>query len=742
MESLSQDFPEDITYNIIYNPTEFIDQSLQQLSNTIYKATFLVVIVIFLFLKTWRASIIPLITIPISLIGTFAFMALLGFSINNLTLFGLILAVGIVVDDAIIVVEGVERHISRGLSPRAAARRTMDEVGSALVAIALVLSSVFIPVAFLSGISGEFYRQFTLTIVVATLISAFSSLTLIPALCALLLSKREQALESENRGIGTSVKRFFVLFDEGFSWLRKRYADSVAFLLSRVTMMVCIYGVLICATLWGFTRVPTGFIPAQDQGYFVALIQLPAGASLSRTDDVIHKAEQAMLETPGVSHAVSLVGFSVETLTAASNTGTIYAVTEPFHIRQRKGLSDDIILANLRTRLSQIQEAFIAVFPPPSVRGMGDLGGFTLQIQDREGRGIDILQQGANALAAAANNMPGLTSVYTPFSSNTPQLFVDVDRVKAEILDVPVESVFEALEVYLGSSYVNDFNLFGRTYRVIAQADAPFRVDTDDISHLRTRSNSGAIVPLGSIVDFREISGPDRVPRYNLLPSAQINGDIKRGYSTGYAIRSIEQLADTVLPEGISFEWTGLAYQQKGAENIWVIIFPLSVLFVFLTLAALYESWSLPLAIILVLPMCLSSALAGIAAWGFDNNILTQIGFIVLIGLAGKNAILIVEYARTMERDGKTRIEAAIEASRLRLRPILMTSFAFIFGVLPLLFASGEGAEMRQALGTVVFSGMIGVTFFGLLFTPVFYVMIRALVERFETVKQQRALAS
>ena len=732
MEDLSKDFPKGLEYRMIYNPTEFIEKSIQELSSAIFQAIFLVVLVILLFLQTWRAAIIPLVTIPISLIGTFSVMAVFGFSINNLTLFGLVLAVGIVVDDAIVVVESVERNIAKGMSARDAARRTMDEVGVALIAIALVLSSVFIPVAFVSGISGEFYRQFSLTIAVATIISAFNALTLSPALCALLLSKRDPKSASANNLFNSVLKRFFGYFNLAFDWLRERYALTLHHIMRRNVAMVSIYIALIFLTIWGFMRVPTGFIPAQDQGYFVALVRLPDGASFNRTEEVMHQAERIILDTPGLSHAVSFVGLSVETMTIASNAGTIFAVTEPVEERQRKGLNGDVVLADLRARLSQIQEGVIAIFPPPPVRGMGNLGGFSLQIQDRRGRGIEVLQQAVDRLVVAANSEPSLTSVYTPFSSNTPQLFIDVDRVKARMLDVPIENVFETLEVYLGSSYVNDFNFLGRAYRVIAQADAPFRMDVDDIRRLRTLSDKDAVVPLGSIVNIREIAGPERIARYNLYQSAQINGDTVPGFSTGQAIRKMEELAQRDLPDGISFEWTGLAYQQILAGNTAIFIFPLSVLFVFLTLAALYESWSLPLAIILIVPMCLSSSIAGVALRGLDNNILTQIGFIVLVGLASKNAILIVEFARAIERQGKTRFEAAVEASRLRLRPILMTSLAFIFGILPLLFASGEGAEMRQALGTAVFGGMLGVTIFGLLFTPVFYVMIRAVAMRSE----------
>jgi HAE1 family hydrophobic/amphiphilic exporter-1 len=730
MAELAKEFPDGLEYSIMYDPTEFIDESIKELYTTIFQATALVVLVILVFLQSWRASVIPLVTIPISLIGTFAFMAAFGFSINNLTLFGLVLAVGIVVDDAIVVVENIERNVAGGMSAREAARKTMDEVGTALIAIALVLSSVFIPVAFLEGMTGAFYRQFALTIAVATIISAFNALTLSPALGALLLGKRDSGRRSLRYSLSGAQSYLFVQFNKGFFWLQERYVQLVARVTQHSMAMVCIYLILIALTIFAFVRVPSGFIPPQDQGYLLGLVNLPEGASRARAEAVVRRAEQIVLETPGLDHAVSFVGLAAETRTIASNKAAIFAMLEPFDERNRKELDDSAILNDLRTRLSAIQEAFIAVFPPPTVRGLGTVGGYSLRVEDRGGRGLATLQEAAFAWVEAANQTPGLTSVYTSYTSNTPQLYVDIDRIKAEMLDVPIENVFEALEVYMGASYVNDFNRFGRIYRVIAQAEAPYRLDLEDISQLRTRSNSGAMVPLGSFVDFKEISGPDRVPRYNLYPTIEINGDTQAGYSTGQAISLMEELADNLLPDGITFEWTEMAYQQVRASNTVLFIFPLSVLFVFLALAALYESWSLPFAIILIVPMCLSSAIGGIMLLGMDNNILTQIGFIVLIGLASKNAILIVEFARANERAGKNRFEAAKEACRLRLRPILMTSFAFIFGVSPLLFASGAGYEMRQALGTTVFFGMLGVTIFGLLFTPVFYVMIRGFTDR------------
>ncbi len=723
MQGLAGEFPKGLEYQIIYNPTEFIAQSVDELMITILEAVILVVLVVLLFLQSWRAALIPILAIPVSLIGTFAVMAVFGFSINNLTLFGLVLAVGIVVDDAIVVVENVERNLAMGLSPKEAARRTMDEVGGALIAIAVVLAAVFIPTAFLEGISGQFYRQFALTIAVATAISAFNSLTLSPALCGILLKPHNANADKS----GGPLTWFFSRFNRGFDWLSARYGASVARVSKRGAIMLSIYAGLIGLTVWGFGQVPTGFIPTQDKGYFITAIQLPDGASLDRTTEVVERAEQLILDTPGVLHTATFAGFSGATRTISSNTGAIFATLAPYDERAELGVTGESVLAELRARMGQIQDAFILVFPPPPVEGIGTAGGFSMRVQDREARGRHTLEQSTQALVQAANQHEALTSVYTPYSGNTPQLFVDVDRARAQMLNVPVANVFETLEVYLGSSYVNDFNLFSRTYQVTAQADAPFRLSRDDIANLRTRSRDGAMVPLGSLVTFSDIAGPDRVPRYNLYPTTEINGDIAPGFSSGQAIEAMERLAEETLPDGIGFEWTDLAYQQTQEGDTAIYIFMLAVLFVFLALAAQYESWSLPFAIILIVPMCLLSAIGGVAFRGMDNNILTQIGFVVLVGLASKNAILIVEFARALERQGRDRFEAAIEACRLRLRPILMTSFAFILGVVPLMIASGAGAEMRQALGTAVFFGMLGVTFFGLLFTPVFYVVIRGL---------------
>ncbi|MEM7224082.1 MAG: multidrug efflux RND transporter permease subunit [Pseudomonadota bacterium] len=726
MAQLAQDFPPGLEYRINYDPTQFIAESIRALIVTIFEAVALVVLVVVVFLQTWRASIIPILAIPISLIGTFAFMAAFGYSINNLTLFGLVLAVGIVVDDAIVVVENVERNLRDGLAPRDAARKTMEEVGGALVSISLVLIAVFLPAAFLGGLPGQFYRQFAVSIAVATLISAFVSLTLSPALSALLLKPHRA---STGR---SPLNWFFGRFEAGFQALRRGYVAMVGRLLKGRWPMAALYAGLIALTVFAFTQVPAGFIPRQDQGVLITSIQLPDGASLGRTDHVVRDAQRIILDTPGVSHTAAFAGMSGATRTDASNAGGIFIVLEPFEVRDAKGLDSNQVLAELRRRLGAIQEAFIAVFPPPPVRGIGTTGGFRMMVQDRRGRGTEVLQAATDDLVAAARSQPGIASVYTPFRSATPQLYLEVDRTKAEMLDVPLDSLFEALEIYLGSTYVNDFNLFGRTYRVTAQADSPHRLTAEDIARLRTRSADGASVPLGSVVDFVDISGPNRVPRYNLYPAAEIDGATQPHFSSGQAIALMERLADQVLPEGLSYEWTDLAYQQIQAGDTALLIFPLAVLFVFLVLAALYESWSLPLAIILIVPMCLLSAVGGLILRQMDNNILSQIGFIVLVGLASKNAILIVEFARQLETRGLDRVAAAAEACRLRLRPILMTSFAFILGVVPLLLASGAGAEMRQSLGTAVFFGMLGVTLFGLLFTPVFYVLIRGLTRRRE----------
>jgi hydrophobe/amphiphile efflux-1 (HAE1) family protein len=726
MSELSAGFPQGLRYDIVYNPTEFIAESVRELIKTIFEAVGLVVIVVILFLQTWRASIIPIVAIPVSLIGTFAVLAAAGFSLNNLTLFGLVLAIGIVVDDAIVVVENVERNLRLGMSPKEAAHRTMDEVGTALIAIALVLSAVFIPSAFIPGISGQFFRQFAVTIATATIISAFVSLTLSPALCALLFKAHEEHAP-EGAAITRPIRAFFRGFNAVFDKLASFYGGLTGRLTRIAVLMMVVYAGLIGLTGLEFMRSPTGFIPQVDQGYLITVISLPPGASLARTDEVVRRATKIILETEGVIHAVPFAGLDGPTFTNAPNSGTIFSALSPFAERAPKGLSADRILASLRQRLGAIQEAFIITIPPPPVRGIGNAGGFKMMVQDKRGRGLAALDAATQEMVGAANQTPGLVGVFSLFSTRTPKLYADIDRVRAEMLGVPAGKVFEAFQVYLGSAFVNEFNYLGRTYRVTAQADGRFRQDIREIANYKTRNDKGQMVPIGSVASFRDITGPYRVPRYNLYPAAEIQGTPAPGVSTGTALAAMERLAAEHLPEGFGFEWTELAYQEKLAGGAGMLVFAGSVVFVFLLLAAQYESWALPLAIVLIVPMCLLAAMSGLTLRGIDLNILAQVGFVVLVGLAAKNAILIVEFARQGEEHGEDRFVAAAQAARTRLRPILMTSFAFILGVVPLAIASGAGAEMRQSLGTTVFFGMLGVTFFGLIFTPAFYVIVRGL---------------
>jgi hydrophobe/amphiphile efflux-1 (HAE1) family protein len=722
MKQLSANFPPDLAYDIAYNPTEFISQSIDAVEITIYEAIALVVLVILVFLQNWRAAIIPIIAIPVSLIGTFAVMSALGFSLNNLTLFGLVLAIGIVVDDAIVVVENMERLLAQGQKPMQAARETMREVGGAVMAIGLVLVAVFLPTAFVGGISGQFYSQFGITIAVATLISVAVSLILSPALSAVLLKPHKPT--QEKPGLLTRLGN---AFNRMMDQTAELYARLIAKLIRLGALMSLAYLGLMVLAGYVFTSVPQGFIPAQDQGYLIVSIQLPAGASLSRTDDVVKDAVDRLLKIDGIRTSVGFAGFSGATFTNASNSAAIFTMMDYFDERSEKGLTFEQILADVQNQMSQIKEAFVVVIPPPSVRGIGNGGGFKMMIEDRAGRGLAVLEKAMWELAAAANQAPATQSVFSLFETNTPQLYVDIDKERVERLGVPVSEVFSALEIYLGSAFVNDFSYLGRTFRVTAQADAPFRMTPDDIGRIRVKNSSGNMVPLSSVVTFKYQSGPSRVPRYNLYPAADLLGSAAPGFSSGEAIVSMEKLAAEILPDGISFEWTELAYQQQITGNSAIIAFIMAVIFVFLLLVALYESWTLPLAVILIVPMCLLSAITGVWVMGMDNNILTQVGLIVLVGLASKNAILIVEFARHLEQQGIPLYEAAVDASKLRLRPILMTSFAFILGVIPLAIATGAGAEMRQALGVTVFSGMLGVTFFGLIFTPVFYVLCRRL---------------
>ena len=731
MDELAKSFPAGMSYRVAYNTTEFIQESVDEVIKTLFEAVVLVVLVILLFLQTWRAAIIPIVAIPVSLIGTFFVMTAFGFSLNNLTLFGLVLAIGIVVDDAIVVVENVERELRAGLSPREAAHKTMDEVGGALIAIALVLCAVFIPSAFIAGISGAFYRQFALTITASTIISATVSLTLSPALAALLLKPHGAAPKA---GIRRTLSRPFTAFFGGFNRLFERLSAGYGGLTRRLlrvsALMLVVYGCLIGLTYFQFARTPSGFIPALDRAYFIAAISLPPGATLERTDQVVRRAADLLLKRPGVAHAVAFAGFDGATFTNAPNAGVIFVTLKPFDQRVKAGLATATILNDLRSQMQTLREAFVLVIPPPSVPGIGTGGGFKLYVQDRAGRGPRALEQAVGAIVGPANRTPGLVQVFTLYNTLTPQIYADIDRTKAEMLGVPITRFFDTLTTYMGSTFVNDFNILGRTYRVTAQADNPFRLSVRDVQNLRTRSSAGDMVPLGSVATFRQITGPYRVPRYNLFPAAEVQGSTLPGFSTGQAIAAMEGLIATNLPSGFGFEWTEIALQEKIAGNTAVVAFSLAVVFVFLLLAAQYESVLLPLAVILIVPMCLLAAISGVLLRGMDNNILTQIGFVVLIGLAAKNAILIVEFARQAEEQGADRREAAVGAARTRLRPILMTSLAFVLGVVPLVLATGAGAEMRQALGTAVFFGMLGVTLFGLMFTPVFYVMIRWIANR------------
>jgi HAE1 family hydrophobic/amphiphilic exporter-1 len=727
MEEAARGFPPGIGWSVVYDPTRFIAQSMEAVLHTFAEAVLLVVLVVILFLQNWRAAVIPLLAIPVSIIGTFAVLLMLGFTLNTLTMFGLILAIGIVVDDAIVVVENVERHMAEGMSPLEATRRTMDEVGFALIAIALVLVAVFVPTAFITGISGTFYKQFAVTISVATLLSALVSLTLSPALAALLLKPHGH---TKPRGLFAPIGLFF----RGFNWMFDRLSLGYGGLTRRLVrlpvILLLLYAGLLAATGHSVLTTPTGLIPQLDRGYFIAAFQLPPGSSLSRTDAVVRRASDAILATPGVESAVAFVGFDGATFTNAPNTGVVFASLKPFEERTALGVTGNGILADLQGRLMGDSDAQVLVLPPPSVPGIGTGGGFKLMIQDRAGRGPQALEQATRQVLGAANGAPGIAFAFSLFSTATPQIRAEVDRTRAEMLGVPVSRVHDAMGIYLGSAFVNDFNLLGRTWRVTAQADMQHRTGVEDIARLRTRSDAGGMVPLGSIATFHETSGPYRVPRYNLFPAAEVQGAALPGISTGQAIAAMEEVLRTSLPEGFGYEWTELALQERIAGNTAPIAFGMAVVFVFLVLAAMYESWLLPLAVVLIAPMSVLAALLGVGFSGLDNNVLVQVGLVVLVGLAAKNAILIVEFARAAELAGATRWEAAAAAAQTRLRPILMTSLAFILGVLPLTVATGAGAEMRQSLGIAVFYGMLGVTLFGLLFTPLFYVVARGMARR------------
>jgi multidrug efflux pump len=816
MERLKTTFPEGVEYRIVYDTTVFIEESIHEVYKTLFEAIVLVFLVVLVFLQNWRATLIPMVAVPVSLIGTFAVMSMLGFSLNNLSLFGLVLAIGIVVDDAIVVVENVERWMALGLSPRDAARKAMDEVTGPVIGIALVLCAVFVPTAFMAGISGQFYKQFALTIAASTIISAFNSLTLSPALCALLLKPhahgehghaQQEALPklaivllgglaayfvltplaaqvlgihlptgheaSGEHGeepssseaiwalragvfvvglvvgwlVAAVVNRGLGLFFRGFNWVFDRaingYGAAVGLLLRLSVIMLAVYGGLIALTFLGFRAVPVGFIPEQDKGYLVVNAQLPDGASLDRSDTLITEMTKTALgdeKDPehypgiaGVQHVISLPGYSILLSTNISNVGGMFVILKPFDERKgRPGQSGPEIAAKLRAEFSKLQQARVAVFNAPPVDGLGSAGGFKLQVQDRRGAGLRALEEAVQDTAAAGNQDPKMAGLFSSFSVNQPQLFVDIDREKVKGMDLSLDDIHQTLQTFLGSTYVNDITLFNRNWQVYVQADARFRLRVEDIGKLETRNTEGKRVPLNTVIKVEDISGPAVVNHYNLYPSAEINGNTAPGVSSGQAIAIMDQVCADNLPQTMGFEWTELTYQQILASQdvITKLVFPLAVIFVFLTLSAMYESWSLPLAIILIVPMCLLAAITGVLLNHMDNNIFTQIGLVVLVGLAAKNAILIVEFAKQLQDQGKKRFDATIEACRLRLRPILMTSFAFILGVVPLVLAQGAGAEMRVALGIAVFSGMLGVTIFGIFFTPVFYNVIRWFVER------------
>ncbi|MGL4398114.1 MAG: efflux RND transporter permease subunit, partial [Hyphomicrobium sp.] len=735
MAELAKSFPPGVQHKIVYNPTEFIQFSIDAVITTLLEAIALVVIVVILFLQTWRAAIIPILAIPVSLVGTFFIMSLVGITFNTLSLFGLVLAIGIVVDDAIVVVENVERYLRQGMSPTEAAHKTMDEVGGALIAISLVLIGVFLPTAFIVGLQGAFYKQFAITIAASTAISLIVSLTLSPAMAALLLKPHNSA-HSEKHGIayyvGAPIRWFFSGFNRAFSALGNGYAWMTGKLVRLSLILLAVYGGLLYLTYDRLAATPTGLIPQLDRAYFITVFQLPPGSTLQRTDAVVRRASEVLLQRPGVTASVAFVGFSGATRVNAPNAGVVFVRLSDFSERLKLGLTKDGILADLRKEMSKIQDAFVFVLEPPSVPGIGTGGGLKGYIQDRAGRGLQALEGAAWTMAAETGKQPGFAQAFTLFDTRTPEVYADIDRVKAEQRGVPLSRVFETLSTYMGSSFVNDFNILGRTYRVTAQADNPFRLSLRDVANLRTRNSSGEMVPIGSVATFSDTTGAYRVPRYNLYPAAELQVQLKRGYSTGEAIAAIEQIANEKLPSGFGFEWTEIALQQKLAGNTATLAFGLAVVFVFLLLAALYESWLLPLAVILIVPMCILAAMIGVTFRGLDRNILVEIGLVVLVGLAAKNAILIVEFAKQAEEAGMTRFEAAVEAARTRLRPILMTSLAFILGVVPLVLATGAGAEMRQSLGTAVFSGMIGVTIFGLIFTPVFYVIVRKFARKGE----------
>jgi multidrug efflux pump len=731
MEELKQDFPQGVDYSVVYDPTQFVRESIRAVIVTLLEAVALVVLVVIVFLQTWRASIIPLVAVPVSIVGTFAVLLGFGFSINTLSLFGLVLSIGIVVDDAIVVVENVERNIQAGLSPRAATIQAMKEVSGPIIAIALVLCAVFVPIAFVSGLSGQFYRQFALTIAISTVISAFNSLTLSPALAAALLKPHDAPKDMLTRGMDKVFGRFFNWFNRFFGRASERYEVGVKGVLGRKTAALGVYALLAVGAGLMFQAVPSGFVPAQDKQYLVGFAQLPDAASLDRTDAVIRRMSDIAQSVPGVEDSIAFPGLSINGFTNAPNAGIVFISLKPFGERKSAELSGDAIAQQINMKLGAIEDAFIMVFPPPAVNGMGAIGGFKLMVEDRANLGYDELYKATQALQMKAWQTPELAGVFSSYQINVPQLFADIDRTKAKQLGVPLSTIYQTLQINLGSLYVNDFNQFGRTYQVKVQADAPYRSHADDIAQLKVRNDKGEMIPLSSLMRVKDSYGPDRVQRYNAYVAADINGNAAPGVSSGQAQAAMEKIANETLPKGITYEWTDLTYQEILAGNTMVIVFPLCVLLVFLVLAAQYESWTLPLAVILIVPTSILCALIGVKLSGGDNNIFTQIALFVLVGLASKNAILIVEFARELEGHGRSVVQAALEACRLRLRPILMTSIAFIMGVVPLVLSTGAGSEMRHAMGVAVFAGMLGVTFFGLFLTPVFYVLLRTLGQRF-----------
>ncbi|GGK36087.1 multidrug efflux pump [Pseudomonas koreensis] len=740
MEELKKSFPQGMDYSIVYDPTIFVRGSIEAVVHTLFEALILVVLVVILFLQTWRASIIPLVAVPVSLIGTFAVMHLFGFSLNALSLFGLVLAIGIVVDDAIVVVENVERNIELGLNPFDATKKAMGEVTGPIIATALVLCAVFVPAAFISGLTGQFYKQFALTIAISTVISAFNSLTLSPALAAVLLKGHDAPKDRFSKVLDKIFGGWlFRPFNRFFDRASHGYVGTVRRVIRSSGIALLLYAGLMVLTFFGFANTPTGFVPGQDKQYLVAFAQLPDAASLDRTEDVIKRMSDLALKQPGVESAVAFPGLSINGFTNSPNAGIVFVTLKPFDERKDPSMSAGAIAGALNGQYANIQEAYMAIFPPPPVQGLGTIGGFRLQIEDRGNLGYDELYKETMNIIAKSHNVPELAGLFTSYTVNVPQVDAAIDREKAKTHGVAVSDIFDTLQIYLGSLYANDFNRFGRTYQVNVQAEQQFRLESDQIGQLKVRNNKGEMIPLATFIKVSDTSGPDRVMHYNGFITAEINGAAAPGYSSGQAEKAIEKLLKDELPNGMTYEWTDLTYQQILSGNTALFVFPLCVLLAFLVLAAQYESWSLPLAVILIVPMTLLSAITGVIISGGDNNIFTQIGLIVLVGLACKNAILIVEFAKDKQLEGLDPLAAVLEACRLRLRPILMTSFAFIMGVVPLVFSSGAGAEMRHAMGVAVFSGMLGVTFFGLLLTPVFYVLIRNFVERSEARKAAKA---